>query len=298
MAFAKFVLLLRRAPIAAVARSIGRYPPCNKMYPIEDYRQERPVIQLLQVLTSTKNATTPHRGDTHQERHDRDGCGLRQLILPITEDAPRDAPRPPSSPARHAGHEDQVGLAAVCSGSPGLSFPVREGQGTPSGTSVPLRAPGTSGTCPALPHARPPSACTSPALVPSPLPGAMRPCAPGPSPLVPLRPWRPSPAGAPRLPGPLASLGPSPPWAPIPSLEPLASLEPAPAICAVINTTISQPLHRVRVCAGGCTIDYRLIIPSFSPPMCLPFLPPCSSSGECGRVYFMFAHCDAGDDSS
>ena len=144
--------------------------------------------------------------------HDRDGSGLRQLILPITEDAPRDAPRPPSSPARHAGHEDQVGLAAVCSGSPGLSFPVREGQGTPSGTSVPLRAPGTSGTCPALPHARPPSACTSPALVPSPLPGALRPCAPGaPRLLAPLASLGPSPPWAPRLPGP-----PSPPWNPSP----------------------------------------------------------------------------------
>ena len=28
----EFALLLRRAPIAAVARSTGRYPPCNKMY--------------------------------------------------------------------------------------------------------------------------------------------------------------------------------------------------------------------------------------------------------------------------
>ena len=33
---AMVVLLLRRAPIAAVARSTGRYPPCNKMYHIED----------------------------------------------------------------------------------------------------------------------------------------------------------------------------------------------------------------------------------------------------------------------
>ena len=82
-----------------------------------------------------------------------------------------------------------------------------------------------------------------------------------PAPLAPLACWRPSPPWAPRLPGPLASLGPSPPWdprlpgPPSPPWSPTPLLEPAPAICAVINTTISQPLHRVRVCAGGCTID-------------------------------------------
>ena len=36
LAFAMVALMLRRAPIAAVARSIGRYPPCNKMYHIEE----------------------------------------------------------------------------------------------------------------------------------------------------------------------------------------------------------------------------------------------------------------------
>jgi hypothetical protein len=30
LAFAMVALMLRRATIAAVARSIGRYPPCNK----------------------------------------------------------------------------------------------------------------------------------------------------------------------------------------------------------------------------------------------------------------------------
>ena len=34
LAFAMVALLLRRAPTAAVARSTGRYPPCNKMYHI------------------------------------------------------------------------------------------------------------------------------------------------------------------------------------------------------------------------------------------------------------------------
>ena len=33
---AMVALLLRRAPIAAVPRSTGRYPPCNKMYHTED----------------------------------------------------------------------------------------------------------------------------------------------------------------------------------------------------------------------------------------------------------------------
>ena len=42
-----------QAPIAAVARSTGRYPPCNKMYHIEDYREERPVIAPRQAVRLT-----------------------------------------------------------------------------------------------------------------------------------------------------------------------------------------------------------------------------------------------------
>ena len=152
-----------------------------------------------------------------------------------------------------------------------------------------------------LPHAhRPP---LSPRLslepcAPAPLaPRLLSPCAPGaPRLLAPLASLGPSPPWDPRLPGTLASLGPSPPWAPIPSLEPHASTGARP--CHLRRhqhdyIPASPPRPRLRR-----RMHDRLIIPSFSPPMCLPFLPPCSSSGECGRVYFMFAHCDAGDDSS
>ncbi len=130
-----------------------------------------------------------------------------------------------------------------------------------------------------LPHAhRPP---WSPRL-------SLEPCAP--APLAPLACWRPSPPWGPRLPGPLASLDPHP----LPGTPRLTGACP----CHLRrhqhdHLPASPPRPRLRR-----RLHDRLIIPSFSPPMCLPFLPPCSSSGECGRVYFMFAHCDAGDDSS
>ena len=69
---AMVVLLLRRAPIAAVARSTGRYPPCNKMYHIEDYRQGRPVIERYRRRSSAR-VWSNCCGATHPPRAVRPG---------------------------------------------------------------------------------------------------------------------------------------------------------------------------------------------------------------------------------
>ena len=47
--------VLRRAPIAAVARSMRPYPPCNKMYKNENYRRGRPVIGCLSCEAEAKS---------------------------------------------------------------------------------------------------------------------------------------------------------------------------------------------------------------------------------------------------
>ena len=61
LAFAMVALMLRRAPIAAVARSIGRYPPCNKMYHIEE-------------LPTRTSRNSPTERARHAKPHARTQC--------------------------------------------------------------------------------------------------------------------------------------------------------------------------------------------------------------------------------